>query len=424
MKIIHTADWHLGKNIEGHSRLPEQKQFLDDFVKICDKEKPDLILIAGDIYDSYNPPALAEQYFYDTLKRLSRNGECMTVIISGNHDNPDRLTASGPLARDHGIVMAGTPGTVIPTGRYGPGSITQSGPGYILADLKGEKLDILLVPFPSEKRLNEVYLEETADEATKAERYEKRIQALFSELSTHYRPDACHLIIGHLFVMNSLSDGSERSISLGGSYIIGGEVFPGNTDYIALGHIHKPQQVPGLPNARYSGAPVHYNQREIHFANQLLAVEITNPIAEKKPEPSDTMSGSMNRVIEREVSIRDIPLPVYKPIELWKCESTAAAIEKCRVHSGEDSWVFLEIETTQYIHEEDIKEMKKWKSDILSIRPVMKEIDDKTGYSPHQVKDLPFETIVQDFYRKKFQMEMEQETLDLLMEILGKEEEA
>ena len=88
MKIIHTADWHLGKNIEGHSRLPEQELFLKDFVRICEQEEADLILIAGDIYDSYNPPAMAEQLFYDTLKQLSRDGACMTVIISGNHDAP------------------------------------------------------------------------------------------------------------------------------------------------------------------------------------------------------------------------------------------------------------------------------------------------------------------------------------------------
>ena len=112
MKLIHTADWHLGKNIEGHSRLEEQRLFLKDFINICEEEQADIIIIAGDIYDNYNPSAMAEQLFYDTLKQLSRNGDCMTVGIAGNHDNPERLVASGPLARDHGIVMAGTPNSV------------------------------------------------------------------------------------------------------------------------------------------------------------------------------------------------------------------------------------------------------------------------------------------------------------------------
>jgi len=171
MKLIHTADWHLGKNIEGHSRLEEQRLFLKDFINICEEEQADIIVIAGDIYDNYNPSAMAEQLFYDTLKQLSRNGDCMTVVIAGNHDNPERLVASGPLARDHGIVMAGTPNSVITPGMYGKNEITESDAGYIHAIIHGEEADILLVPFPSEKRLNEVYLDETEEETKKAASY-------------------------------------------------------------------------------------------------------------------------------------------------------------------------------------------------------------------------------------------------------------
>ena len=149
MKIIHTADWHLGKNLEGHSRLPEQELFLKDFVRICEREQADLILIAGDIYDNYNPPAMAEQLFYDTLKQLSRDGACMTVIISGNHDNPERLTASGPLAQEHGIVMAGTPNTVIPAGQYGKNRITGSGPATSMQRLPEKKPIFFWFRFPA-----------------------------------------------------------------------------------------------------------------------------------------------------------------------------------------------------------------------------------------------------------------------------------
>ena len=84
---------------------------------------------------------MAEQLFYDTLKQLSRNGSCMTVVISGNHDNPDRLTASGPLARDHGIVMSGTPNSIITPGIYGQHEITESAPGYFHAIINNEEVD-------------------------------------------------------------------------------------------------------------------------------------------------------------------------------------------------------------------------------------------------------------------------------------------
>lgn len=72
MNIIHTGDWHLGKTIEGHSRLPEQELFLNDLVSICEERQPDMIIIAGDIYDTFNPPAAAEQLFYSTVKNVQK----------------------------------------------------------------------------------------------------------------------------------------------------------------------------------------------------------------------------------------------------------------------------------------------------------------------------------------------------------------
>ena len=93
MRILHTADWHLGKNLEGHSRLDEQEQFLNNFIDIVKLNNIDMVIIAGDIYDSSNPPARAEKLFYDTLKKISNNGETLTLVISGNHDNPERLIA-------------------------------------------------------------------------------------------------------------------------------------------------------------------------------------------------------------------------------------------------------------------------------------------------------------------------------------------
>lgn len=396
MKLIHTADWHLGKNIEGYTRLEEQRQFLKDFIKICEDEQADMIIIAGDIYDNYNPSAMAEQLFYDTLKQLSRNGSCMTVVISGNHDNPDRLTASGPLARDHGIVMAGTPNSIITPGIYGQHEITESAPGYFHAIINSEEVDMLLVPFPSEKRLNEVYLNETDDETQKAASYGEKMSALFSSLIEHFHKDSIHLIASHLFVMDSIEDGSERSIQLGGSYMVGGDIFPETADYIALGHVHKPQKVPGCPNARYSGSPLPFNIKETSFHKQVISVELR--------------AGSP-------CVIHELPLPVYKPIEIWHCENIEEAIEKCEENKERDCWVYLEIKTDHYIHEENIKKMKTLKTDILSITPVLPE-NDSDDFSASDIREQPFDELVKNFYRKRFQVDIGEETLALLMQIM------
>lgn len=396
MKLIHTADWHLGKNIEGHSRLDEQRLFLKDFINICEEEQADMIIIAGDIYDNYNPSAMAEQLFYDTLKQLSRNGDCMTIVISGNHDNPERLVASGPLARDHGIVMAGTPNSVITPGMYGKNEITESDAGYIHAIVHGEEVDILLVPFPSEKRLNEVYLDETEEETKKAASYADKMSFLFASLETHFHENSIHLIASHLFVMNSIEDGSERSIQLGGSYMVGGEIFPKSADYIALGHVHKPQKVPGCPNARYSGSPLPFNVKETSFDKQIIAVELT--------------AGSP-------CTIRELPLPVYKPIEIWHCENVDDAIRQCEANTDRECWVYLEIKTEHYIHEEDIKKMKAIKADILSIIPILPE-DESEDFSASDIKEQPFDELVKNFYRKKFHVDIGEETFSLLMNII------
>lgn len=136
MRILHTGDWHLGKNLEGVSRLKEQEAFLQDFVRIVEEQNIDLIIIAGDIYDTSNPPAAAEKLFYDTLKKLSKNGERITLVIAGNHDNPERLIAAGPLAMEHGIIMVGTPKTIVSTGQYGEHEVVDSEKGILSLGLE------------------------------------------------------------------------------------------------------------------------------------------------------------------------------------------------------------------------------------------------------------------------------------------------
>jgi exonuclease SbcD len=194
MRILHTADWHLGKNIEGHSRMDEQACFLADFVKIVREEKIDLLIIAGDVYDSYNPPARAEELFYETLKQLSDGGKRLILVIAGNHDNPQRLEAPGPLARDHGILMAGVPKTIIPTGVYGKHQVVESGEGYVEIEINDERAVILLLPYPSEKRLNEVLYDLTTADDENQKSYSDRIRSYFLQLESHFRDDTilCH----------------------------------------------------------------------------------------------------------------------------------------------------------------------------------------------------------------------------------------
>lgn len=403
MKILHTADWHLGKNLEGFSRLPEQEQFLHDFVQLVEETNVDMILLAGDVYDTSNPPAAAEKLFYDTLKKLSKEGERLIVVIAGNHDNPERLVAAGPLAMDHGIIMVGTPKTIVPTGTYGQHQVIASGEGFIEVQIHDERAVILTVPYPSEKRLNEVLYQTEDNENERVETYGSRIGQLFRQLETHFRPDTINLAVTHLFAMGSTTSGSERAIELGGTYIVDGQVLPLQADYIALGHIHKPQIVPGTHGkARYSGSPIQYNVKEANIPKQCLLVDLH---------------------VGQEPIISSYPLPVYKPIETWEVDGFDAALAKCQEHAEDSSWVYLTITSDTYLSEAQIKQLRKTKADLLQIIPIVKQQQNVAPQRSADLKNQSFTEVFKGFFAyEKNGQEPTPEILAMLAEVMNETE--
>ena len=399
MRILHTGDWHLGKNLEGASRMDEQELFLNDFVDIVEKNKVDLVIIAGDVYDNSNPPARAEKMFYDTLKKLSKNGERLILVIAGNHDNPERLVAAGPLVMEHGIIMSGTPKTVIQCGEYGQHKVINSGEGFIEVEINNEKAVILTVSYPSEKRLNEVLYGEMDSDEDRVKTYGERIKSLFDSLEKNYRSDTINLVVSHLFAMGSEEGGSERSIQLGGSYIVNGSCFPKEAQYIALGHVHKPQIVPGTnKKARYSGSPLHYNKKEINIKKKCFIIDVK---------------------ANEECVVNEIELKIYKPIEIWKCESISDAIDKCEENKDRNCWVYLEVKCDRYIREDEIKKMKGNKKDILEIIPKLQS--DEENESAVTIQEKSFEEIFREFYKKERNIEADDEVVNLLLKLVSEE---
>lgn len=399
MRILHTADWHLGKNLEGHSRMDEQEEFLEELIKIIEEEKVDMVIVAGDVYDNSNPPSRAEKMFYKALKRMSNNGERLILIIAGNHDNPERLVAAGPLATEHGIIMVGTPKTIIEPSDYGKHKVINSGEGFIEVVINNQHAVILTIPYPSEKRLNEVLYGEMTSEEQKGKEYAEKIADLFNSLSKNFRKDTINIVVSHLFSMGSEESGSERSIQLGGSYIVSGDVFPKEAQYIALGHVHKPQIVPKTnKRARYSGSPIHYNKKEINYDKKCFIVDL---------EPN------------KEAVVNERIFSVYKPIEIWKCNSIEEAINKCEENKGKESYVYLEIKTDRYIHEDEIKQMKLLKDDIIEVLPIFNQSQYETNEVP--LTERPFKDVFCEFYLKERGVEPDEEIVDLLLSIINEE---
>lgn len=249
MKILHTSDWHVGKRLMGRERLQEQAEVLDEIVDICDGEQIDLVLLAGDVYDTYTPSAEAEQLFYAKIKRIA--GENRAVfLISGNHDDGVRLSAVSPLSGEHGIYVMGNARTVplADTSRRATHAI-KTGTGYIVFEnADGERVYVGALPYPNEAR----FKEEKSDLP-----YVERIQSWMQESMQGNTENLPSVFMGHLFVVGGAVSDSEREIDLGGARAVSPDALP-KADYVALGHLHKKQKM-GKGHVYYSGSPLQYS---------------------------------------------------------------------------------------------------------------------------------------------------------------------
>ncbi|MBU3111492.1 metallophosphoesterase family protein [Clostridium lacusfryxellense] len=410
MRILHTSDWHLGKTLEQFSRLEEQEEFLEEFIDIVKNNDIDLVLIAGDIYDNGNPPARAEKMFYSTLKNITSSGKTAVLVIAGNHDNPERLVAASPLAYEHGVVLLGEPKSVAREGVFGEFNINheydfeiiESGEGYLEVSVRGEKAVIITLPYPSEKRLNEVLSTGLGDEE-RQQSYSGRIGELLEKLSKKYRDDTINLVVSHLYAMGGEESGSERSIQLGGSLSVSPANFPDKAQYTALGHLHRPQKVPGTKGKiRYSGSPIQYSKSEINYSKGAYLVDV-----------KAGMEAEISQILFRN----------YKPIEVWKCESVDEALERCKNEGEKNIWVYLEIKTKEIISTENIKEMKRLRADIVSIQPIIEDFE-----SEEELKESLRERSMEEMFKEYFTkarggLEPSSELMELFMNIAYGEDE-
>ncbi|KNF09408.1 exonuclease SbcCD, subunit D [Gottschalkia purinilytica] len=399
MRILHTSDWHLGKYLEDYSRLEEQEKFIDDLVNIVEEKDIDLIIIAGDIYDNSNPPAKAEKLFYRGIKRLSNNGERIVLVIGGNHDNPDRLISSKPLATEQGIILLGTPKNTVEVGSVGNYEILDSGEGYVEIKIKDENIVILTLPYPSEQRLNEIFHKGKDEEEIQKE-YSEKVGEILSELSKKFREDTINICTSHIFVLGGESTDSERPIQIGGGLTVNGEKLPLNAQYIALGHLHKSQKVKGNNNAYYSGSPIQYSKSECNHKKYVYVVDI-----KPKEEPN----------------IELVELNIYKPIEVWKCNGVEEAIIKCEENKDRELWVYLEIKTDKIITQSELKEIKSIKPDILTITPIIKATEIEEELESLEEKSIA--ELFKNFYLEKRSVEPSEEFMTVFSEIVLEEGE-
>ncbi|MEG0855764.1 MAG: exonuclease SbcCD subunit D C-terminal domain-containing protein [Terrisporobacter sp.] len=398
MKFIHTSDWHIGKNLEGHSRLEEQEKFCNDFVKIVEDNDIDMVIIAGDVYDTSNPPAGAETLFYKTVCRLANNGQRCVLIISGNHDSPERLSAVTPLASEQGIIILGYPLSVGRVEKYNGYEIVEAKEGCLKLNINDEKVTVITLPYPSEKRLNDAMKDIETDEELQRT-YSKKVGDIFRKLEENFEDDSINLAVSHLFVMGGDPSDSERQIQLGGSLVVDKHDLPQRAQYTALGHLHKPQKASERLNVYYSGSPLQYSKKERIYAKGANIVEIK---AKEKP------------VIE------NIYFNNYKPIEVFKCNGIEEALQVCEENKDRDIWSYFEIKTEEVISQNNIKKMKDFLKDIVEIKPI---ISSDYEYEEVDLKEKSMGQLFNDFYKFREKCEPRGELMDLFLNIVSKEGE-
>ncbi len=259
MRILHTSDWHVGKRLMGRERLQEQAEVLDEIVDICEREKIELVLIAGDIFDTYTPSAEAEELFYSKIKKVAGASRSV-LLISGNHDDGVRLSAIAPLAEEQGVYVVGNARLAIPIRKREKkeekigenvrlARPIASGKGYVIFENnKGEKAFVATLPYPNEAR----FKEEKSDLP-----YVERMQAWMQEGLRENEENLPSVLLSHIFVAGGKVSDSEREIDLGGARAFPMEALP-EVDYIALGHLHKKQRM-GKDHVYYSGSPLQYS---------------------------------------------------------------------------------------------------------------------------------------------------------------------
>ncbi|WP_127579815.1 exonuclease SbcCD subunit D [Paenibacillus koleovorans] len=387
MRVLHTADWHLGKLLEGRSRLEEQARLLDELAQLVKDERIDLVLLAGDVYDSVNPPSAAELLFYDGIARIADGGRLPIVTIAGNHDNPERLAASGPLAERQGITLIGLP---------------SSDPVTVDVARTGERAVIAALPYPSESRLREL-LTEAFDEETLRGAYSERVAGLMKHLSRGFRADTINLAMSHLYVLGGYESDSERPIQVGGAYTVDPSVFACGAQYTALGHLHRPQEVKGPGRIRYCGSPLAYSFSEAGQAKSVTVLELA-PGAEAP------------------VGQQELFLSAGRPLVRWQAKAGLEEVHRW-IDEGRDAnaWIELDIHLTESMGMEQIGQLRKRHAGIVTIRPVYRVSageDEPTGAAAER-EGLPVDELFRRFYtRQTGGAQAEPELVQLFMELL------
>jgi DNA repair protein SbcD/Mre11 len=260
VKILHTADWHVGKTLRGRSRTDEHEAVLAEIAAVAEAEEVDLALVVGDVFDTAAPTAEAERIAYGGLLALAATG-AQVVVVSGNHDNERRLQAVAPLL---GLGRIET-----------RASFASAADGGVLTGVsrEGDPWQLAVVPFLSQRWVVRAADLLALDADVHGGAYAARVARIIEALTAGFSVDAVNLMAAHLHVDGGMLGGGERRAHTIFDYAVSPTAFPVAAHYVALGHLHRAQAIRGPCPIRYSGSPLQLDFGEIADVKSVTVVE-------------------------------------------------------------------------------------------------------------------------------------------------------
>ncbi len=318
MRLLHVSDLHLGRSLGDLSREPEQRAVVAEMVAAAAEHDVAMTLVSGDVFEAFTPPAWAEDLFFELLDGLAAGGRRAVAVIAGNHDSGLRLAAAEPLARRLGILLAGDVGEPLRGHDVGGGAVRVVPLAAQVArvEVPGAEAAIVagLLPFLSEAKVARgLEAEARASPVPPASRAGRATPSATPSAScarstraprTAIRR-AINVLALHQFVTGGAPSDSERRLRVGALSDLDASAIPAGLDYVALGHLHRPQTVAGAGSpALYAGSPIAYSFSEAGQDKRAVLVDVT---------PG------------RAAVLTDVPLRGGRPLEIWAISSVEEA---------------------------------------------------------------------------------------------------
>ncbi|MDH5826616.1 metallophosphoesterase family protein [Sphingobacterium faecium] len=405
LKILHTADWHLGKRLDYFSRFEEQKAVLEEIIQIAEDEQVDAVIVAGDLFDAFNPPVEAIELLYTTLKRLTKNGTRPVIAIAGNHDSPDRVDAPDSLARDCGIIFAGKPNMEFSPYQIEQGfEISKGDSGFLEIKLPHIEfpLRLIVTAFANEHRLKE-YLGEDEQEGLN-----EVLTRKWQSLANRYCDDkGANLLVSHLY-MNKKGgpvleepDG-EKPLRIGFADTVFTDCIPHQIQYTALGHLHRYQEIGGhCAPVVYASSPLCYSFSEAGQDKKVVILTV---------EPN------------KEVIYKAITICSGKKLMRKRFDSVITAIDW--LTSNQDCLVGLTLVTSTSLTQAEKKYLEDSHQGIIYLIPEVNNSKSLNQAMSISRRSKSINENFTDYYRFRNNDQLPStELLDLFNEVLGSQNE-